>query len=131
MQRETIKTHHETKCSIFLCAYEYVHLHFFVQQGLDHGSNGLNLVSNIIREHLGIEEISVLMGANLAKEVAQEMFGEATIGNMCGINTCVQWYALVEKLNTSWFYQLKVDKVIDPFNSDHSHLWKCTGSSAL
>lgn len=35
----------------------------------------------MIKESLGIPEISVLMGANLAKEVAREMFGEATIGN--------------------------------------------------
>lgn len=41
---------------------------------------GLNLVSNIIKDELGLPEVSVLMGANLAKEVAREMFGEATIG---------------------------------------------------
>jgi len=34
----------------------------------------------MIKEALGISNISVLMGANLAKEVAREMFGEATIG---------------------------------------------------
>ena len=34
----------------------------------------------MIKEALGISDISVLMGANLAKEVAREMFGEATIG---------------------------------------------------
>ena len=49
-------------------------------KGLDHSSTGLNLVSNMIKEALGISDISVLMGANLAKEVAREMFGEATIG---------------------------------------------------
>ncbi|XP_078375974.1 glycerol-3-phosphate dehydrogenase [NAD(+)], cytoplasmic-like isoform X1 [Oculina patagonica] len=49
-------------------------------RGLDHASTGLHLVSNMIKESLGIPEISVLMGANLAKEVAREMFGEATIG---------------------------------------------------
>ena len=41
---------------------------------------GLNLVSNIIKDELNLPEVSVLMGANLAKEVAREMFGEATIG---------------------------------------------------
>ena len=53
---------------------------FFVLQGLDHSAVGLNLVSNIIKDELGLPEVSVLMGANLAKEVAREMFGEATIG---------------------------------------------------
>ncbi|KAM7447719.1 glycerol-3-phosphate dehydrogenase [Porites harrisoni] len=49
-------------------------------KGLDHSAVGLNLVSNIIKDELGLPEVSVLMGANLAKEVAREMFGEATIG---------------------------------------------------
>ena len=53
---------------------------FFSLQGLDHSAVGLNLVSNIIKDELGLPEVSVLMGANLAKEVAREMFGEATIG---------------------------------------------------
>ena len=53
---------------------------FFFLQGLDHSAVGLNLVSNIIKDELGLPEVSVLMGANLAKEVAREMFGEATIG---------------------------------------------------
>lgn len=52
----------------------------FFLQGLDHSAVGLNLVSNIIKDELGLPEVSVLMGANLAKEVAREMFGEATIG---------------------------------------------------
>lgn len=56
-------------CSYFSCV-----------KGLDHASTGLSLVSNMIKDNLGISEISVLMGANLAKEVAREMFGEATIG---------------------------------------------------
>lgn len=53
---------------------------FLFLQGLDHSAVGLNLVSNIIKDELGLPEVSVLMGANLAKEVAREMFGEATIG---------------------------------------------------
>ena len=52
----------------------------FFLKGLDHSAVGLNLVSNIIKDELGLPEVSVLMGANLAKEVAREMFGEATIG---------------------------------------------------
>ncbi|XP_022782546.1 glycerol-3-phosphate dehydrogenase [NAD(+)], cytoplasmic-like isoform X2 [Stylophora pistillata] len=49
-------------------------------KGLDHASTGINLVSTMIKESLEIPHVSVLMGANLAKEVAREMFGEATIG---------------------------------------------------
>ncbi|XP_048577223.1 glycerol-3-phosphate dehydrogenase 1-like protein isoform X1 [Nematostella vectensis] len=49
-------------------------------RGLDHTKTGLTLVSNVIKEALDLPEVSVLMGANLAKEVARELFGEATIG---------------------------------------------------
>ncbi|XP_041120361.1 glycerol-3-phosphate dehydrogenase [NAD(+)], cytoplasmic-like [Polyodon spathula] len=48
-------------------------------KGVDEGPDGLKLISNIIREKLEIE-ISVLMGANIASEVADEKFCETTIG---------------------------------------------------
>ncbi|NXD06103.1 GPD1L protein, partial [Nothocercus nigrocapillus] len=48
-------------------------------KGIDEGPEGLRLISDIIREKLNIE-ISVLMGANIAKEVAEEKFCETTIG---------------------------------------------------
>ncbi|GCB76456.1 hypothetical protein scyTo_0018346, partial [Scyliorhinus torazame] len=48
-------------------------------KGVDVGLDGLKLISDIIREMLGIE-VSVLMGANLASEVAAEKFCESTIG---------------------------------------------------
>ncbi|KGL73795.1 Glycerol-3-phosphate dehydrogenase 1-like, partial [Tinamus guttatus] len=48
-------------------------------KGIDEGPEGLRLISDIIREKLDIE-ISVLMGANIAKEVAEEKFCETTIG---------------------------------------------------
>ena len=67
------------RCFIWKYEGKFSFLFFFLQ-GLDHSAVGLNLVSNIIKDELGLPEVSVLMGANLAKEVAREMFGEATIG---------------------------------------------------
>ncbi|XP_020772776.2 glycerol-3-phosphate dehydrogenase [NAD(+)], cytoplasmic-like [Boleophthalmus pectinirostris] len=49
-------------------------------KGIDEGPNGLRLISDIIREKLEIE-VSVLMGANIATEVAEEKFCETTIGS--------------------------------------------------
>lgn len=48
-------------------------------QGIDAGPGGLRLISDIIREKLEID-VSVLMGANIASEVAAEKFCESTIG---------------------------------------------------
>ena len=42
-------------------------------------SCGLKLISDIIRDELGID-VSVLMGANIANEVAKEQFCESTLG---------------------------------------------------
>ncbi|XP_065275553.1 glycerol-3-phosphate dehydrogenase [NAD(+)], cytoplasmic isoform X2 [Emys orbicularis] len=47
--------------------------------GVDEGPEGLKLISHVIHEWLGIE-MSVLMGANIANEVAEEKFCETTIG---------------------------------------------------
>uniref|UniRef100_A0A8D0HCE5 Glycerol-3-phosphate dehydrogenase [NAD(+)] n=1 Tax=Sphenodon punctatus TaxID=8508 RepID=A0A8D0HCE5_SPHPU len=49
-------------------------------KGVDEGPDGLKLISDIIRERLGIE-MSVLMGANIANEVAEEKFCETTIAS--------------------------------------------------
>ena len=51
-------------------------------QGVDASHGGLQLVSHGIWKTLDID-VSVLMGANIASEVAQEMFCEATIGKFC------------------------------------------------
>ncbi|XP_047642542.1 glycerol-3-phosphate dehydrogenase [NAD(+)], cytoplasmic isoform X1 [Phacochoerus africanus] len=48
-------------------------------KGVDEGPDGLKLISEVIGERLGIP-ISVLMGANIANEVADEKFCETTIG---------------------------------------------------
>lgn len=50
-------------------------------KGLDSGSEGISLISKVIEDELSIP-CHVLMGANLAGEVAQEMFVEATIGTV-------------------------------------------------
>lgn len=46
---------------------------------MDEGPKGLKLISEVIGERLGIP-MSVLMGANIASEVADEKFCETTIG---------------------------------------------------
>ncbi|XP_060714366.1 glycerol-3-phosphate dehydrogenase 1b isoform X2 [Tachysurus vachellii] len=48
-------------------------------QGVDEGPDGLKLISDVIKEKLGIN-MTVLMGANLANEVAEGKFCETTIG---------------------------------------------------
>lgn len=49
-------------------------------KGIDVGPEGLKLISDIIREKMEID-VSVLMGANIANEVAAEKFCETTIGS--------------------------------------------------
>ncbi|XP_071380697.1 glycerol-3-phosphate dehydrogenase 1b isoform X1 [Centroberyx affinis] len=48
-------------------------------KGVDEGPEGLKLISEVIRVKLGIT-MTVLMGANIANEVAEEKFCETTIG---------------------------------------------------
>lgn len=67
--------HQILKKSVCIC---FDHL-FPDIQGIDEGPQGLKLISEIIREKLHIE-VNVLMGANIANEVADEKFCETTIG---------------------------------------------------
>ncbi|KAJ3118740.1 Glycerol-3-phosphate dehydrogenase [Phlyctochytrium bullatum] len=48
-------------------------------KGVDVAQSGLQLISDVIREKLEMD-VSVLMGANIASEVAMEYFCETTVG---------------------------------------------------
>uniref|UniRef100_A0A8C5VQ03 Glycerol-3-phosphate dehydrogenase [NAD(+)] n=1 Tax=Microcebus murinus TaxID=30608 RepID=A0A8C5VQ03_MICMU len=50
-------------------------------KGIDEGPEGLKLISDIMQEKMDID-ISVLMGANIANEVAAEKFCETTISKL-------------------------------------------------
>lgn len=60
-----------------MCDFSCWFLRFF--QGVDVGPEGLKLISEVIQGKLGIA-MTVLMGANIANEVAEEKFCETTIG---------------------------------------------------
>lgn len=63
-------------------------------KGLD-CDKGIELVSEQISQKLGID-VSVLMGANLANDIARERFSEATIGFRDHMNGAI-WKAVVEQ----------------------------------
>uniref|UniRef100_A0A8B9JZR6 Glycerol-3-phosphate dehydrogenase [NAD(+)] n=1 Tax=Astyanax mexicanus TaxID=7994 RepID=A0A8B9JZR6_ASTMX len=84
---EIINTEHENNlsrsgsvyrsiCRYFIDCTECIHCD---TSGVDEGPAGLTLISDIIRNKLEID-VSVLMGANIANEVADEKFCETTIG---------------------------------------------------
>ena len=51
-------------------------------KGVDKGPEGLKLISDKIREGLcGAVPVSVLMGANVANEVARDELCESTVSN--------------------------------------------------
>jgi len=55
---------------------------YFYSKGFDIAEGGgIALISQIIQKHLKID-VSVLMGANLANEIADEKFSETTIGKL-------------------------------------------------
>uniref|UniRef100_A0A0N5AWE8 Glycerol-3-phosphate dehydrogenase [NAD(+)] n=1 Tax=Syphacia muris TaxID=451379 RepID=A0A0N5AWE8_9BILA len=75
---------------------------------LPNKEGGIRLVSEEIKKHLKIE-VSVLMGANLAKEVANNDFCEATIGCSDSVETGMMWKRL---FHTENFQVTVVDDVV-------------------
>ncbi|XP_004400893.1 PREDICTED: glycerol-3-phosphate dehydrogenase [NAD(+)], cytoplasmic isoform X2 [Odobenus rosmarus divergens] len=76
-------------------------------KGVDEGPHGLKLISEVIGEHLGLP-MSVLMGANIASEVADEKFCETTIG--CKDQTQGQ---LLKKLMQTRNFRITVVQEVD------------------
>ena len=64
----------------------FVCLSVSLLQGVDISKGGLDLVSHLIEETLKMN-VSVLMGANIAKDVAQDLFCEATIGKLSQVQS--------------------------------------------
>lgn len=57
-----------------------INYNLYILKGFDVAvGGGIDLISQIINRHLNID-VSVLMGANLANEIANEEFSETTIG---------------------------------------------------
>uniref|UniRef100_A0A3B4GDB5 Glycerol-3-phosphate dehydrogenase [NAD(+)] n=1 Tax=Pundamilia nyererei TaxID=303518 RepID=A0A3B4GDB5_9CICH len=69
-------------------------------KGIYEGPEGLRLISDVIREKMEID-VSVLMGANIANEVAAEKFCESTIGDciesFTSFSKCVFLFCLLVK----------------------------------
>ena len=72
---------------VFLVSTCFHDVRYVVLQGVDEGPDGLKLISEVIQEKLSIT-MSVLMGANIANEVADEKFCETTIGEGPLQNSC-------------------------------------------
>ncbi|KAI8994413.1 NAD-dependent glycerol-3-phosphate dehydrogenase N-terminus-domain-containing protein [Gaertneriomyces semiglobifer] len=75
-------------------------------KGVDVSKGGLHLISDLIRENLEID-VSVLMGANIASEVAMDNFCESTIGTRNRANGEIFWKAF----HTPYFRVSVVDDV--------------------
>ena len=81
----------------------YIRNIVFFLQGMDHTKDGLQLISDVIRNSLKID-MSVLMGANIASEVADEKFCETTIG----IDVCFSCRVTLLMVYSLTFYKVKV-----------------------
>ncbi|XVF13987.1 hypothetical protein REPUB_Repub09cG0017600 [Reevesia pubescens] len=71
------------------------------------GMEGPGMISTLISEQLGIN-CSVLMGANIANEIAVEKFSEATVGYRDNREIAEQW---VQLFSTSYFMVTPVQDV--------------------
>lgn len=76
-------------------------------KGLDVNGKGIDLASQLIEKSLGID-CAVMMGANLANEVAAEQFCESTIGAKI-VENGKTWKRLME---TNYFRLRVVDDVV-------------------
>jgi len=77
-------------------------------KGMDVTEDGFQLISSLIEKELGID-CSVLMGANIANEIAKESFSEATVGYKDGHEKSGQLWQRV--FHTNYF---NVSTVPDP-----------------
>merc|ERR1712136_348305 len=78
-------------------------------KGMDVTPDGFELISGLVRAELGVE-CSVLMGANIANEIALERFSEATVGHDPGAESSG---ALWRKLfHTDYFHVTAVPDTI-------------------
>lgn len=68
-------------------------------KGVDVNKKGLHLISDLIHEELNGMDVSVLMGANIAGEVAKQELSEATLGFKNAENALV----FQKIFNTSYF----------------------------
>ncbi|OAE29078.1 hypothetical protein AXG93_1626s1050 [Marchantia polymorpha subsp. ruderalis] len=76
-------------------------------KGMEMGDDGPRLISREISEQLGID-CSVLMGANIANEIAVEQFSEATVGYRDDKETADKW---VQVFGTPYFQVTHVQDV--------------------
>lgn len=67
-------------CALSLYPTKILRMHHFHPQGMDTEDGCIKLISDVIKSALHID-MSVLMGANIAMDVAKGDFCEATIGS--------------------------------------------------
>jgi len=78
-------------------------------KGMDVTEHGFELISGLINKELGID-CAVLMGANIANEIALEKFSEATVGCANDENAKL-WQEL---FHTPYFHVRAVSDVVGP-----------------
>jgi len=78
-------------------------------KGMDVTEHGFELISGLINKELGID-CAVLMGANIANEIALEKFSEATVGCV-DVENGKLWQEL---FHTPYFHVRAVQDVVGP-----------------